>query len=133
MVFVDTKRHLAASRITVKTPATSRVCKGLAWWTLRNSNPRPSARQAEALPAELSVHVVSQASHSENTSILCISTLSRTAQQDELSVHVVSQVNHILQQLIYTVNIYCQQNSAGIANTEISSDISWRCNVKSKS
>ena len=27
---------------------------GCRWWALRNSNPRPSARQAEALPAELS-------------------------------------------------------------------------------
>lgn len=27
------------------------------WWTLRNSNPRPFARQAKALPAELNVPV----------------------------------------------------------------------------
>ena len=29
------------------------VSKAFSWWAMRNSNPRPSARQAEALPAEL--------------------------------------------------------------------------------
>ena len=29
---------------------------GFAWWTLTGSNRRPSARQADALPAELNVH-----------------------------------------------------------------------------
>ncbi len=30
---------------------------GFSWWTLGDSNPRPSARQADALPAELSVQI----------------------------------------------------------------------------
>ena len=29
---------------------------GFVWWTLTGSNRRPSARQADALPAELNVH-----------------------------------------------------------------------------
>ena len=29
---------------------------GFLWWTLTGSNRRPSARQADALPAELNVH-----------------------------------------------------------------------------
>ena len=26
------------------------------WWILRGSNPRPSVRQTDALPAELNIH-----------------------------------------------------------------------------
>ena len=28
------------------------------WWALRESNPRPSVRQTDALPAELKAHMV---------------------------------------------------------------------------
>ena len=28
----------------------------LSWWILRGSNPRPSVRQTDALPAELNIH-----------------------------------------------------------------------------
>lgn len=42
------------------------IYTGFIWWTLTGSNRRPSARQADALPAELNVHNSDDGNHRPN-------------------------------------------------------------------
>lgn len=63
-----------------KKPELVQTRSGFLWWTLGGSNPRPSARQADALPAELSVRIRRQ-----NTAFIYFYSMLSTLSKDSLS------------------------------------------------
>ena len=113
------------------------------WWRLRGSNPRPSACKADALPAELSLHVFWTSFFAPFSSALIYNTTERPFMQDFFWIFFVffiqmqnslinkglvpfspiafppfCRINRVSHYILYKKSVFCESKQAAVFHAE---------------